>query len=59
MLEGWQLRIYIQTQALLVTVEGMKAENMARERAGKFSAYSESDFLGIVAELTDLERQLV
>ena len=59
MLEDWHLRINIQAQAVLVEVEGMKIENLARQKAGEPLAYNEVDFQQKSDELVDLARELL
>ena len=58
MLEDWHLRILIQSQAIMVEAEGMKAENDNRKYKGEAQAYDEDKFDGLRMELDYLSRQL-
>ena len=53
MMEDWQLRLQIEVMAIMVSFEGMKAENMARRRKGQAEAYGEDAFFEL-ADALDL-----
>ena len=58
MLDDWHIRILIQSQALMLEVEGMKAENEHRKDQGLAQAYGEEHFQGVRMEMDDLANQL-
>lgn len=57
-MEDWILRIYVQTQALLVEIEAMKVANLERLADDKALAYDENAFYAVSRNLNDLANQL-
>lgn len=57
-MEGWQLRLFLEAQAEIVRVEGMKAENMRRQYLGECVFYAEDDFRGVAGEIERLAREI-
>lgn len=53
-MESWRARLLLQAQAVLVRVEGMKAENSQREHRGESMAYTEDDFEDKACEIDDV-----
>ena len=58
MLDDWHIRILIQSQALMIEVERMKAENENRKYHELPPAYVEEHFQGVRSEMDDLANQL-
>ena len=55
-MNDWQLSIYIESMAITVEVEGMKAENKQCEAMKKSMAYVEDDFFKKAENLYVLAR---
>lgn len=58
MLEEWQLKIYLQAQAEMIRVEGMKVENSQRVLRGEAAAYSEEAFCVSADEIDRLAHEI-
>jgi len=52
-----QLSILANIYAEVAAIEGMKAENMARERLGQSMAYTDDDFFYVQQALIELSRR--
>lgn len=58
MMEDWQLRLQIEAMAIMVNVEGMKAENRSRRRKDQAEAYGEDAFFELAEALDFKASQL-
>ncbi len=52
----WQLPILIEALAVMADIEGMKAENAARQACGDSPSHSEQSFMDCANELRCLSR---
>lgn len=57
-MQDWQVGIFIQAQAAMVEVEGMKVQNEERHVLGFSPAYDEQSFLEKAAELMQLSQDI-
>lgn len=53
-----EMKIWLEAQAILVEVEGMKAENAALQSHGKSPAYRDDSFNDKAAQLMGLQAAL-
>ena len=58
MMEGWQAGMFLQAQAEIVNVEGMKAENEMRKSQGLPPKYSETDFNNSAGAIEQIAMEL-
>ena len=57
-MEDWQIKLYLEAQAEMVRVDGMKAENMHRQQNGESMAYTNEDFMLCAHNIELLARQI-
>jgi len=57
-MEDWQVRLFLEAQAELVRVEGMKAENAQRAQYGESMTYSEGHFEEKAQAIEYLSREI-
>jgi len=57
-MEDWQVKLQIQAMALMVEVEGMKAENTHRKDCGLSLAYCGDSFDIVAAQLNNLAHEM-
>jgi hypothetical protein len=57
-MNGNNLRIWAEIQALLVSVQGMEAENNRRESLGLAYAYGEEEFASVSNQIYQLSQQV-
>ena len=57
-MEDWQVKLHIQAMAVMVEVEGMKAENVQRIDNGNSIAYDDSAFCEKSEELRAIANEI-
>lgn len=58
-MHDWQVKLQLEAMAIVVRVEGMKAENIQREHVGASLAWDEYAFYGCANEIESLAREMV
>lgn len=57
-MQDWQVKLQIQAMAIMVEVEGMKAENVQRIDNGHSIAYDDGAFCEKAGELRELAQEM-